>query len=217
LQITVNSQALASELRLVNKVVPPKPAIAILSHVLITAEDDVVKFYATDIEIGLLTECPAKVADKGMIVLPCAKLLAMVEQFPDADVSISTEANKVIIRCEAFTSRIQSLSALDFPQMPSVDGTAFPLDGAAFIKVIGRTRYAISGVSSKYVLQGALLTMTEAGAALVATDSKRLALATMERESDTNYEVIFPAKTLDLIVLQGEQGPLEVLSPLLAV
>ena len=53
--VTVNSQQLAVELRLLNKIVPTKPAIAILSHVLINAEFDALHLYSTDFEVGLST------------------------------------------------------------------------------------------------------------------------------------------------------------------
>ncbi len=208
MQIVVNSQILATELRLLNKITPQKPAIAILGHVRISA-DDGLHLYATDMEVGLSTSCPARVERPGVLALPAARLLALVEQFPDADVSIGVDKGQASVTCGAFRSRLQSLPANDFPASPEVSGTSYQLDAEAFRQLIARTRYAVNAASSKYILKGALLTMTGDGAAMVATDSRRLALATMARTGPDGSMVV-PVKALDMLAGGGEQGMLEV-------
>jgi len=74
--------------------------------------------------------------------------------------------------------------------------------------LIAKTRYAVSATAAKYVLQGALLTLNEVGAAMAATDGKRLALATMTRGQGDNHRVIIPMKMLDL--LAGQLGTADV-------
>lgn len=207
--ITVNSQVLAAELRLLNRVVPTKPAIAILGHVRLRGDADGLHLYATDMEVGLSTDCPAHVDVPGEVALPVAKLLALVEQFPDGDVSISPDKVHAFVRCGAFKSRLQALSALDFPQLPESGGTTYALDADALRSMIAKVRYAINATSSKYILKGALLTMTGGGAALVATDSRRLALATMARSGDDG-SVVIPMKALDMLAGGNDGVAIEV-------
>lgn len=208
MKLTVNSQALATELRLINKIVPTKPAIAILSHALLRV-DDKLNLYATDLEVGLSTDCVARVQVPGTTVLPVAKFLAIVEQFPDADVELTLDKHQVIVRCGAFTSRLSVPSTKDFPEPPVVEGTSSVLDAAALGVLMARTRYAVTANGSKFVLKGALLTLSGSVAAMVATDSKRLAIATMSR-TGVDQRVIVPAKTLDVLAGHVGSGDVEV-------
>lgn len=197
MNVTVNSQALAVELRLLAKVVPAKPVIPILSHVLLTAREGL-HLYATDLEVGLSVTCAAQVDAPGTVALPVGKLLAMVEQFPDADVSISFDKGQALVKCGAFKSRMQALLAADFPPEATIEGIASTLNGPAFQQLIARTRYAVSMTASRRILQGALLTLTEGAAAMIATDGKRLALATAACTGAIEH-VVIPAKAIDML------------------
>lgn len=205
---TINSQRLAAELRLLNKIVPAKPAIQILSHMLVKAGAGMLSLYATDLEIGLVTTCPARVGEPGALALPVAKFLALVEQFPDADVSIVLSGQQVVVQCGAFRSRLQVLSADEFPETPKVEGTSSTLDMEVVHQLIACTRYAVAELSNRHLLRGALLTLTGGVAAMVATDSKRLALATRSR-TGPDMSAIVPAKTLDALSNQGSVGDVE--------
>jgi DNA polymerase-3 subunit beta len=205
--ITINSQLLAAELRLLSKIVPAKPAIAILSHALLRA-DDSLHLYATDLEVGLSTSCDARVSVPGTAAVPVAKLLSLVEQFTDGDVTIALDKSHVIVKCSSFTSRLQTLSAHDFPEPKAVEGTSRTLDATALRQLIARTRYAVSAANSKYVLKGSLLTLSGPVAVMAATDSKRLALASTSRIGP-DARVIIPAKTLDVLAGQADEGDIE--------
>lgn len=212
MNFTLNSQALAAELRLLNKVVPSKPTIAILSHVLITAGNGELQLYATDLEVGLSITIPAQVDAPGTVALPGGRLAAMVEQFPDGDVTIGLEQaagkQNVTIKNGAFKSRLQALGAADYPPPPTVEGTNCTLDESTLRQLISQTRYAVNASSSKYVLQGALLTLAGNVAAMVATDGMRLAIVTAGREGP-DAKVIVPAKTMDMLALQPQGGDVE--------
>lgn len=212
MHITINSQRLAAELRLLCKVAPTKPAIQILGYILLEAEEGKVTLYATDLEIGLACTCEADVSEPGRVALPAANFLAMVEQFEDGDVELAAGPGQsyVAMRCGAFKSRLQVLASDDFPDAPAAEGKSSTLDAAAFRRLIERTRYAINAGSSKTFLQGALLTLSGEAAAMAATDGKRLALATATN-GGSDARVIIPAKTLDVLSLQAEAGEIELI------
>lgn len=207
MNVVVNSQQLAAELRLLNKIVPTKPAIAILSHALFEA-DDQLRLYATDLEVALTTACHATVVEPGKVALPVARFLQLVEQFPDGDVTLASDKQHVTVRCGAFKSRLQALPVDDVPAVPFLEGTTSTLDGDALRQLIARTRYAINANASKYVMQGALLTLTSQGAVMVATDSKRLAIATAAR-TGVDQRMIVPVKAMDILA-SGQDDEVEV-------
>lgn len=201
MNVTINSQTLATELRLLNKIVPNKPAIPILSHALFTA-DEHLTLYATDLEISLSTPCAAEVTTPGSVALPVGKLLAMVEQFMDADVTLAVDKD-VTICCGAFKAKLQAMPVRDFPPPPEPEGEQSTFDGNVLRRLIAKTRYAVTS-TGKGVLQGALLTVVGPAAAMVATDGKRLTLATMAAEGK-DLRIVIPAKALDALVDQAGQ------------
>lgn len=205
---TANSQVLAAELRMLNKIVPTKPSIAILSHVLLTTTDEGLSFYATDLEVAMSTHCQARVTLPGTCALPMQRFLALVERFTDDDVDVSLEKNQVVVKCGGFTTKLQSLPARDFPQQPAVEGEVNKLNAAGLRALIAKTRYAVAAGGSFQVLKGALLTLSGSAAAMAATDSKRLALATMAREG-TDQKFIVPAKALDVLEGTTDGGDVE--------
>jgi DNA polymerase-3 subunit beta len=79
-----------------------------------------------------------------------------------------------------------------------------------FRAMIAKTRYAVAAGGSFTVLKGALLTLAGPVAAMAATDSKRLALATMQREG-ADHRVIVPAKALDMLAQGAEDGDVEMI------
>lgn len=203
MHITVNSQILAQELRAVNRVTPAKPAIPILTHVLIRAADQKAIFWSTDLEVGLSTECASTVTVPGAVALPAKRLLDMVEQFTNADVHIVQDTTSIQIQCGGYKSRLQAMPTADFPVEPVVEGAVSVFSADALHAVIGQTKYAISDKSTKYVLDGALLSLTPTGAYMVTTDGKRLAVATMAY-AGVKWEGVLPSKTLDALTSFGE-------------
>lgn len=197
MNITVNSTALAQELRLINHVVSSKPALPILMNVLVRAAD-ALQFYATDMEIGFSTSCQAMISEPGEITLPAKKLLDLVEQLPNADVQIVTDKTHVRVLCGAFKSRLQTLNAADYPIVPQIEGQTSTLPTTVLQHMIARVRYAISD-RTKYMVNGALLTLTDTVMALVATDGKRLSLVTAAQQNAVASTAIIPTKTLDAI------------------
>lgn len=200
MKIIVNSQLFAHELRLLNKIAPTKPQIQILSHVLLTTESQKVAMYATDLEIGLSTSCPAYVEQQGMIALPAARLLAMFDQFESTDVILSVvEDNQIRITKGSFTSRLQTMPTADFPLPQKVEGTPLTLNAQGLSRLIGCTRYAIPDAPTMYTVQGALLSLTGPHVAMIGTDSRRVALATMSRDIGPDVQTILPRKTMGVL------------------
>jgi DNA polymerase-3 subunit beta len=208
MDIVCNSQLLASELRLLSKIAPSKPALPVLANVLIKA-DDRLRISATDLEVGLSTQCAATINAPGAITLPAKKFLDIIEQLPSADVQITLDKNHVRVTSGAFKSRLQAIPADDFPSLPDVTGEIVTLPSKALRGLIDKTRYAISDKASKFVLDGALLSLSDGVMAMVTTDSKRLALATASRAAGLVTTAIIPSKTLDVLTSFLGDGDVE--------
>ena len=212
--VTVNSQQLLVELRLISKVVPTKHAIQILTHVLLTADGNALKLFATDTEVGLFTACSGEVQAAGTITVPAGKFLAMVEQFPDLPVKLTLD-RQLVVQCGGFTSRMQAQAATDYSATPpTIEGTSRHLAAEQLKQLIARTRYAVNAEHSKSILRGALLTCLDDKTIMASVDGRRLAVAYAKSENTDNqsYEAIIPAKILDILDGMLEKGPIEIIN-----
>ena len=202
MDLSVRKSDLLRELQFFQGVIERKNTIPILANVLVEAgSDDTLKLLATDLELGLRSECKASVKKPGELTLPAKKLFEIVRELPETDIRIKQDGEKdqVTITADQFKSKIQTLPKTDFPAVPTPTGTNQVLLPRKELHVmISRTQFAITGEDTRYFLNGALFVLKTDSMDLVATDGHRLALATTPRESKDKEETrtIFPKKTL---------------------
>ncbi len=214
MELVVRKTDLLRELQLFQGIVERKNTIPILANVLIEASGDRVKLLATDLEVGLRSQCPAVVSKPGSLTLPAKKLYEIVKALPDTDVRIEEDKNGVKVAADRFDSRMQTLPREDFPTLPEGTGTySATLPRDVLKQMVAKTQFAITGEDTRYFLNGALFIQRPDSMSLVSTDGHRLALITVKRDpaagavkSEVEEErVILPRKTLlELGRLLGE-------------
>ena len=202
MDLSIRKSDLLRELQFFQGVIERKNTIPILANVLVEAgSDDVINLLATDLELGLRSQCKASVKKQGTLTLPAKKLFEIVRELPETDIRIKQDGDKdqVTITADQFRSKIQTLPKTDFPTVPTPPGTnQVSLSRDELHLMISRTQFAITGEDTRYFLNGALFVLKTNSMDLVATDGHRLALATTPRESKETEEsrTIFPKKTL---------------------
>ena len=206
MKLTIERAALLKALGHVQSVVERRNTIPILSNVLISAGRGQVAFSATDLDMEITDAAPAQVEEPGQVTAPAHTLHEIVRKLPEgADVALSYTPDDPRLIVQAGRSRfsLPVLPAGDFPAMSS-DGLSAPIviDTADFIRLLDKTRFAMSSEETRYYFNGLYLHLvTEAGAPqlrALATDSRRLALADMPVPDgfDGAPGVIIPRKTV---------------------
>jgi len=187
MKLTIERAALLKALGHVQSVVERRNTIPILSNVLLSADGERVGLSATDLDMEIVDESAARIEGAGQITAPAHTLYEIVRKLPEgADVSLTFNGDDPRLTVQAGRSRfnLPVLPAGDFPIM-SNDGLsgAIEVDTADLIRLIDKTRFAISTEETRYYLNGLYLhVVVENGATLlraVATDGHRLALAEM--------------------------------------
>jgi DNA polymerase-3 subunit beta len=207
MELVVRKTDLLRELQLFQGIVERKNTIPILANVLIEANGDRVRLIATDLEVGLRSQCAASVGKSGSLTLPAKKLYEIIKALPETDVRIEEDKNGVKVAAERFDSRMQTLPREDFPTLPEGTGTySATLPRDVLKQMVAKTQFAITGEDTRYFLNGALFIQRPESMSLVSTDGHRLALITVPREKtkikgkgdDASAEerVILPRKTL---------------------
>jgi DNA polymerase III subunit beta len=224
MKLTIERAALLKALGHVQSAVERRNTIPILSNVLLSAERDKLSFSATDLDMEIIDEAMAQVDQPGQITAPAHTLYEIVRKLPEgADVTLSFTGEDPRLTVAAGRSRfnLPVLPAGDFPVMSS-DGLSgqVGVDVGELIRLIDKTRFAISTEETRYYLNGLYLhTVNDNGIAklrAVATDGHRLALAEMPAPEGTagSPGVIVPRKTVSearrLLDDAGEQVDLQV-------
>ena len=201
MELSVRKSDLLRELQLFQGIVERKNTIPILANVLLEANGDGnVLLLATDLEVGLRSQCTASIAKAGSLTVPAKKLYEIVRALPDTDIRIEQGAKGAVkVSADRFDSRMQTLPREDFPTVPEGgDASQVSLPREVLRNMVAKTQFAITGEDTRYFLNGALFVLKADEMTLIATDGHRLALVTAPREGGEEEEIkaILPKKTL---------------------
>ncbi|MCF6221213.1 MAG: DNA polymerase III subunit beta [Robiginitomaculum sp.] len=201
MKFSMERAALLGALGHVQNVVERRNTIPILSNVLMTAENSTISFVATDLDIEISEQAAADVSAPGDMTAPAHTLYDIARKLPDgAEVSLAIGADG---RLEVNAGRSQFvlplLPAGDFPKM-TADGFThnFALGAAELIRLIDKTKFAISTEETRYYLNGIYMHDIDDKLRCVATDGHRLALCEMAAPDGAGGMpgIIIPRKTV---------------------
>src|SRR5665213_830065 len=161
MKLTIERAALLRALGHVQSAVERRNTIPILSNVLLSAERDTLSFSATDLDMEIVDEAPAQVDQPGQITAPAHTLYEIVRKLPEgADVSLSFpgEDPRLQVQAGRYKVNLPVLPAGDFPIMSS-DGLSgrVSIDTGEMMRLIDKTRFAISTEETRYYLTGIYL------------------------------------------------------------
>ena len=199
----------------IQSVVERRNTIPILSNVLIEAiGSSVIRVMATDLDMQIVETVDAKVETSGATTVSAHLLFEIARKLPEgSEVSLSASNGEMLVRAGRYQSKLKTLPRDDFPVIAEGDlPTSFELDAKDIVRIIEKTRFAISTEETRYYLNGIFLHVTDDGDGLLraaATDGHRLARYTLPRPSgaESMPDVIVPRKGVaELHKLLGEAG-----------
>jgi len=200
MEFSTEKSALLKELELAQGVVEKKATIPILANILMETVDSGLRISATDLELGLRSQCPAKTKTAGAGTVPAKRLLEIVRSLPDAEVKFkSLENHWLQITCERSSFKLVGMAQDTFPVLAASAKPIATIPARTFATLIDRTVFAISSEETRYTLNGALLVVKPESITMVATDGHRLALAERKFEVpglSNELRVLIPRKAM---------------------
>ncbi len=211
----VSKDTFLAGLQRTQAIVTARPALPILSNVLLEAEGGRLRLTTTDMEVSVRTDVEAEVESGGGTTLPARKLLSIFRELPNREIEIDVDERDVAsIRCGSALFKLVGISEEDFPPLPQFEAArTYTLDCGAFQKMLQKTAYAASTDETRYVLNGVLLSFQGEKLIVVATDGRRLALVEQEVEfpQEAEADLILPSKTVqELIKTLPDEGELTI-------
>lgn len=200
MKFTTTKQALVEALGIANKAVSSRSSIQVLSGILIDAHEDGIMLSATDMEISIKTPLLGRVEQPGSLVVPAKIATDIARSLPVGDVVVEQRPGETQVEIRAGESvfDLHSMSAVDFPQLPTFSGEGFTVEKEVFLETVDRVAPSASRDETRPVLTGVLIQFEQSAVQMVATDSYRLSVkdTAIETTVPAKLQVIIPARTL---------------------
>ena len=205
MQFIVKRDILLKSLNFVQGVVEKKNTLPILSNVLLQLKDKKLSIVATDLDIIFYDEISdVKILNEGSTTTSATILydiLRKVSSNAELNFDLKTE-NKLSLKSDNSDFNLLCLPTDNFPTFADeFEGEQILLDNDKFLKLLNKTKIAISNDDTRHYLNGIYLHATESNKNTfltgVATDSHRLSSSSILVDNIKNFaSIIIPRKTV---------------------
>ncbi len=200
MELTFIKEDLFRSIQVLQGVAAGRNTLPILSNVLIHAANGQIEITVTDLEVGIRIVVPGAILDEGSITISAKKLAEIVRELPSEEIKLSTTANdRIEITCGEGVYKIIGLPDDEFPDLPSIQGDFFTIDGEVLCSMINKTEFSASTEETRYFLNGLYFDLAPEITQVVATDGRRLAIASSDTLTPPPQEpvgVIIPLKAV---------------------
>ncbi|MDC1043766.1 DNA polymerase III subunit beta, partial [bacterium] len=202
MKATCDRDALREGLAIICGVIPTKSPKPILSNVCLVATDDLVELVGTDQEVSVRFKLDkVDVAEPGPVVIPARTAFDFVRDLSGETVTISTDDSRCTITSGEDSCELVVADPDEFPVVPRFDDQgSVSVQGGSFSRLVGRTAFAAAREPGRYAMHGVLTELDNDQLRLVATDGRRLSMASIpvEMAGAEKTSAIIPTKGMQL-------------------
>ena len=175
-----------------------KDASQITSHIYFEAQNDICTVKATDGEIGLIIHSShMSIEDEGSFTANGKKFLDIVRILKDEEIVLEKVENTLNIKQDKSKFKLPTFNPNNYPSFPLIENKPqITLDSISLIKGLKKISSAIDNNNPKFELNGALLNVKNHRTQLVGTDTRRLAVVTLENQNEHQFSLIIPKKAI---------------------
>lgn len=181
----------------------------ITSHILLDIRDNKLIVMATDYEIGIKLETNnVTIESVGKATINGKKLLDIIKNFKDEDISIEKNEDEIIIKQNRIKFKLPSMIAEEFPIFPNKENKKIlEIKNDDISEIFKIVNQSIDNNNIKYEFNGMLLKVEENNISFLSTDTKRLTISKIVQENNKEiYNIIIPKKAvLEIIRLFSKE------------
>lgn len=206
MKVTLNRSIFMQELQTVQRAIPGKATMPILTGVKMELTPEGMYLTGSDADVSIETflskdneKAQMNIEQTGAIVLQARFFGEIIRRLPENEVTIEVlEANQVSITSGKANFIVNGLSASEYPQLPEVDSrTPLRLSVPLFNQLINETVFAVSQQENRPILTGVHFILENDELLAVATDSHRLSQRMIPLESQgQQFDIVIPGKSL---------------------
>lgn len=200
MKVICQGNELSDALSKVVKALPQKRTNAILEGVKVTAKDDTLTLFATDLELAIEKKINAKVLIDGEVVVPGKLFADYAKKIETEEVELDgTALSKLVIRYPDSELQIKCFAAEEYPVFKEVDTAhSFVILKKELKEVINKVIFNVSVDEARPTLRGVCLNIKEDELEAVASDGYRLALTrSVIKNNGIVDKIVVPAKSMN--------------------
>lgn len=218
MKFTILQENLKTALTYLQKAVPTKPQLPILSSILLQVNERCVVLAATDLYFGVRCTASAVVEKQGIVAVPGEIFKQLITSLPAGEMQCSVTENQLIITTAKTTAKIPVQDGGEFPQFPDVEGEKVEFSLAEMNEFDKNVAFAVSLDQTRPVLTTLSFVFSPKGLEIAATDGFRLALLHKKtHQTNEQIQMLIPAKALSEAVRIANQLKTELVSMTVSV
>lgn len=214
MKVSLLSNNLQKRILFVNHAVSARSQLPALLNFLIEAKEGKLTISATDLEIGISVDVPAKTEEKGSVMVSAKTLVELVSAMSPGKISLEKTQEGLLLIGENEEAVLQTSPVEEFPKLYEEMGERLVVLGKEAVeKDFLRVVFAASPDSERPALSGVLIKEEGDGFLLVATDGYRLSLKkkALQNAKKTKTEeassMLVPSRIIkELIQMEKEDG-----------
>lgn len=186
----------------VERVTGKNLTLPVLGSVLWVASGKTLKLRATNLNIGIEIEVPAKIEKEGTVAVR-GDILSSLFSILQGDFNVTFELvnGNLLVKTKTSTILLKSIPHEDFPTIPTVEGESIILQNKKFIEGIKSVYYSASISEIKPEIGSVYVYPEDDMLVFVSTDSFRLAEKKIKIKQKLNFDgILIPFKnTVEII------------------
>ncbi|MGR5066137.1 DNA polymerase III subunit beta [Photobacterium sp. DNB22_13_2] len=193
MKFTVAREQLLKPLQQVSGALGSRPSLPILGNILLVVEQGCLSMTGTDLEVEMIAKLALEGdVEEGAVTVPSRKFLDICRGLPDsANISVSLEGDRAIIRSGRSRYTLSVLPAADFPNIEDWQSEVeITLPQGQMRQLIDSTQFSMAHQDVRYYLNGMLFETDGQQLRSVATDGHRMAVCAVATND------VLPAKQI---------------------
>ena len=199
-------EGLLAASQLASAAVASREVKPILRNLKMIAGDDRCTVIATDLELGIRLEVRGvKVEEPGEAILPTARLIAILREAPDDEIHVDANSERCQIKGQYNEFEMPGEDPGNFPDVAAFSEAKYHEVKAGVLReMIKRTIFAAATENPRYKVTGTLWELEGDQVRLVATDGRRLAVASGQGSVEGGHSTrgqtpVVPTKAMALL------------------
>ncbi len=180
MEFTIDRDVFARALGRLQGIIERKSTMAMLTNVLIRSLDEdtgTLQLAATDLDVTLVSHCPASVETPGALAINARSLYDIVRNLPPGELAVVGQDNHwVELRHGSIEFRMSGMAPDDFPTLPEAgEVPGCEIDRGLLFSMIDGVIFSVSNDDTRPNLNGVLVRpLDEERLIMVSTDGHRL-------------------------------------------
>ncbi|MER7210775.1 DNA polymerase III subunit beta [Streptosporangium sp. NPDC000239] len=175
MKFRVNRDVLADAVVWAARALPTRPAVPVLSGLLLEADAEDLVLSAFDYDVSARATIEAEVAEPGRVLIPGRILAEITRSLPAQPVEIVTDGSEAVLTCGSAEFGLLTMPVEDFPSLPEAPPKIGAVGGGVFASAVGQVAPAASRDETLPMLTGVRFDIAGERVTMAATDRYRIA------------------------------------------